>query len=474
MVKTLKHASISIEEVLASKLRLEASVFNVEARKAKEVLKLCKWDIVQLWSNNGLIKTAFYPGRFKRIYVEKGNGYPMLLPSQMRELKPQATKFISKKTFNQIGNLQVKKDSLLMTRSGTIGVCTIVSKWLDGLTMSDDIIRVNFKSENDLGFVYTYLLTKVGKSILATNNYGSVIKHIEPEHLENVPIPNPSYELKQKIHNLIMDSFELRDKANSLIDKAEGLLANELKLPQIGSLQPEYFDRKAKVRTFSVKLELLNNRLEASYHDPIVLSILDCFLDNAETIKPLGDKMLTNRIYIPGRFKRVYLTDDEYGVPFFSGKCIYELDPSNKKYISKSIHSDRIGKELTIKENMILITCSGTTGKTSLVPSHWDNWVMTHDIVRVIPNNNEIVGYLSIFLGSDFGRILLQRANYGAVVPHLEVEHVEATPIPILKNKEIMEEINDLALEANKLRTKAYYKEQKAIQTMNEEVIYAT
>jgi type I restriction enzyme S subunit len=160
VVETLKYASVSIEEVIASKLRLEANYFNVEARKAKEILKKCKWDVVHLWSNDGLIKEAFYPGRFRRIYVAKEHGYPMLLPSQMREMKPQATKYISEKTFNLIGNLKVELNSLLITRSGTIGNCTIVSKWLDGLTMSDDIIRIKFQNEFDLGFVYTYLLRR--------------------------------------------------------------------------------------------------------------------------------------------------------------------------------------------------------------------------------------------------------------------------------------------------------------------------
>ena len=37
-----------------------------------------------------------------------------------------------------------------------------------------------------------------------------------------------------------------------------------------------------------------------------------------------------------------------------------------------------------------------------------------------------------------------------------------------------MKKINDLALEANKLRSEAYYLEQEAINEMNEKVIFAS
>ena len=364
MVETLKYASISIQEVLASKLRLEANVFNVDARKAYEILNNCKWEIVNLWSTNGLIKSAFYPGRFRRIYVEKGNGYPMLLPSQMLEIKPQASKYISEKTFNKIGNLKVDKDTLLITRSGSIGNCTIVSDWLDGLTMSDDIIRVKFKNEFDMGFVYAYLQTEIGRCILSTNNYGSVIQHIEPEHLENVRIPNPSAEIKEKIHNLIMQSFELRDQSNNLIEKAEHILIDELHLPPFEHLKTELYDNQVKLKTFCVKLDTLNNRFDGSYHDPIVESILDYFFDYAETISSLGE--LCEDITMPGIFKRIYVGEGQ-GIPFLGTTDIKELSPRIEKYLSYKAHKKLIEKDLSLKENMILQANRGSVSVGDVV-----------------------------------------------------------------------------------------------------------
>lgn len=67
-----------------------------------------------------------------------------------------------------------------------------------------------------------------------------------------------------------------------------------------------------------------------------------------------------------------------------------------------------------------------------------------------------------------------KRETYGAVIDMIDPNNARQIPIPILKQKEIMQEINDLALKSNKLRAEAYYKEQEALQILNDEVINAT
>ena len=121
---------------------------------------------------------------------------------------------------------------------------------------------------------------------------------------------------------------------------------------------------------------------------------------------------------------------------------------------------------------MLLVTCSGTTGKVNLVPQHWDNWVMTHDIIRIIPASEELAGYLYCWLNSSYGNILIKRHDYGAVVPHIESEHIKKVAVPILKDKNVMDRINELILDANHLRSEAFTLEAAAIQQVNEEVIF--
>lgn len=473
MVKTdLKWTEVQSVEIQQTKFRLEASVFNIEARSAHDLIKQAKYPIVKLWSENGLVKSAFYPGRFKRIYVEKGNGYPMVLPSQMLSIKPIPTKFISLKTTGNLDILKVKKGTLLITRSGTIGNCTIVTDTLEGVTMSDDVIRVSFKDDFGLGYTYAYLLTKIGKVILATNNYGTVVQHIEPEHLEDLPIPNAPDEIKKDIHEKVMKSFELRDVGNRLIEQAENLLLAELKLPPFDDLKPDLYAPNVDVQTYTVNLSLLNDRFDGSYHVPIVSKIIDCLLDSGAKILPLGDKELSEKIIMAGRFKRIYLGEDE-GVVFLGGKQIHELDPSGKKFLSIKHHEKRIYSELFLKENFIVVTCSGTIGKVNIVPKHWENWTMSQHVLRIVPRSKLMAGYIFSWLNSEYGQALIKRYTYGSVVDEINDNHLSQVPIPIINGQAEILKISELVFQANKLRTEAYEIEQAAIKQVNEDVIFA-
>jgi type I restriction enzyme S subunit len=188
--------TISIDEILASKLRFEANVYNVEGRKAKETLKNCKWEVKNLCGSDGFA-TAYHRGRFKRIYIDK-SGIPIFQPSQILEIYPKPYKFISEFTDTDIDALKVKTGQMLLSCSGTIGKVSIVTDKLNEQVFSHDLIRINSLNKNEIGYIYTYLLSDIGNTILITNNYGAVIKHIEPEHLENVPIPNPSKEINKR------------------------------------------------------------------------------------------------------------------------------------------------------------------------------------------------------------------------------------------------------------------------------------
>ena len=210
--------NVNLQEVVETNYRLEAVVYGTEGRQARQDLAQCKWEIVRL--GDKLIEEAFYLGRFKRIYVEKKNGVPFILPSQMTEVYPRASKFISPTTNIDIENTRVKRGQVLLTRSGTIGVVSYVSKTLENQSLSDDVIRI--KATEYSGYVYTYLKSKIGRLLVETNNYGAVIKHIEPEHLNAIPIPNPPAALKQEIHNLIEESFNLRDESNELLGYSTG------------------------------------------------------------------------------------------------------------------------------------------------------------------------------------------------------------------------------------------------------------
>lgn len=466
----LKYTSVSLSEVYSNNIRLEASAFNLEAKAARYKVVHCRYGYVYLWGKKGLVKDASYPGRFKRIYVEKNEGIPFFLPSQLGEIQPKPSKYISEKTYKSIKDIEIKPNSLLLSRSGTIGKCAISSKTTIGKVYSDDVIRVFFHSDCDLGYVYAYFCTSIGQQMLQTNNYGAVVQHIEPEHLKNIIIPNAPDLIKRKIHNLIVESYDLRDKSNELIDEAEQILFEELQLPPIEQLKPIYFDDSVNLRNYTTNLSGLNLRLDCSYHTPETIVILDIIRKKAKEVKRIGDKEISQKIILAGRFKRTYV-DNKNGVPFFGGKQLLELNPSNLKYLSVDQHAKRIVKELQLKENMIAVTCSGTIGKVNIVPKHWENWALNQHVMRIVPATSDIAGYTYCWLNTDYAYRLIVRNTYGSVIDEIDDRQLSQVEIPLLKNESKQKEINDIVLQANNLRYQAYSKEQEAVKII-ENLIY--
>lgn len=467
----VKWCSVALSEVINNSNRFEASAFSLDAKNAREIINNTKFINQPLFGEKGFTKNCFYPGRFKRIYIswKDRNAIGFLGSSEMLEIKPKPKKYLSKNQ-NDIESLFLNKDDVLISRSGTIGNIAYASKTLLKYLISEHSIRL--RDLQNAGYIYAFLKTDIGQTLIKTNTFGSVVNQIEPEHLKNVIIPNPPEILKKEIHNLVVKSYNLRDESNDLIDEAEKMLIEELKLPPIEDFKPEYFDNENDIRNFEVSLSKLNNRFDGSYHIPLVDCLLKHLKNNASEIKLLGDNTLSNRIILAGVFKRTYVGENE-GVPFLGGKDIMQLSPNIEKFLSRKVHENLIKKSLEVKENMILITDRGTIGNVMIVPKHFEGWAVSQNVIKLECASDDIAGYIYAFLNSHYGEIFLQRETYGSVINMIDDKNVAKLPIPLLKNKEIQTKINNLVLEANKKRYEAYVLEQKAIKMVNEKVIYA-
>lgn len=462
----VKWCSIALSDVLMKGNRLEASVFDVEAMQAYKLVSTGKYPTVNLIAADGFIEKAHYGGRLKRNYVEKSheNSVGFIGSSEMLDVNPKPVKYMV--DTDKVKDLHVKKNTVLISRSGAIGNMSFVNSTLSKFLVSEHAMRLECRYAP--GYVYAFLKTKIGQAMIHSNIYGAVISQVEPEHLATIPIPKAPDRLINKIDALIKKSYALRDESNNLIERATQMMIAELSLPpieQLGACCP-------LVNTFSVKLSNLAGRADASYHMPLVNAIIEHLKKYAEEVTVVGDPRISKEVILPGRFKRVYV-EEGYGRVFIGGKQIWELDPCNKKYLSIAQHGDRITKQLELHENMTLITCSGTIGKVSLVGKHWENWTANQHIIRIVPSSDDIAGYMNVFLASDYGYPLITRFTYGSVVDEIDDNHVRQIAIPLLKDKSIQKQINDLALEANEKRYEAYCLEQEATRAMNSDVIFA-
>lgn len=169
-------------------------------------------------------------------------------------------------------------------------------------------------------------------------------------------------------------------------------------------------------------------RLNATSYNTTLFHALRILEESEMDVLTLGE--VTERVFMPQRFKRTYV-EKAHGVPFLQGSHIIQIQPDDVKYLSRIAHKNL--DSLIIRSGWLLITRSGTVGRTAIVPPEWDGWAASEHIFRVIPKESAPcpVGYLCAFLRSQLGKAQLNASIYGAVVDELTEDKIRGIRVPV-------------------------------------------
>lgn len=264
-----------------------------------------------------------------------------------------------------------------------------------------------------------------------------------------------------EIHNLIVESAELRVEANKILKIVETLFHDSLKINSQTQNKSQIGSRKISEiqNSFQVRLDapsFINNGVK-------LIESLSREFDFVD----LG-KLAVN-IRRPGIFKRVYV--DKGGLPYIKGSELGLCNPfTNCVYLSKT--KTPFLDELKLQQNQILITCAGSVGNVRLITKEFEdlNSIGSQDIIRIESNDKlftseYIFGYLRLPVIFDY----VQSLKYGSVIERIEPFHVGR--IPILKPSiEFSNEITQLVKQYKNHVYAAFCQEQKAIQLVENEI----
>lgn len=361
--------------------------------------------------------------------------------------------YINKKQAEKVGSI-VKKNQILVTGFGTIGNTRLVNELSEGISYANNVCRIESNGKFPYGFLYAFMTSKFGRSQLNKNASGSVVRYIEAPGIKRTLVPILPEEKQQQIHQLIVDSANLRVEANKLLKEAQSTLISKL-------------DLKERVNTNisnSIKLSAIKRshqvRFESSFYTSKGSKLKETIVNQNDCIL-LGE--LSERIFRPGIFKRNYVSN---GIDFLGGSDITKSIPDSEKKLSPTKTSNI--NELKLEEDWILVTCGGTIGTSVYVNNYLSKKLASQHILRVVPNK-VLSGYLFAFLSSDVGVEIVKSFTYGSVIPQIEPHHLEKIPIPILDEK-LMEEINlDVISYKNKI-DEAILKENQAINLIEKEI----
>jgi type I restriction enzyme, S subunit len=235
------------------------------------------------------------------------------------------------------------------------------------------------------------------------------------------------------------------------------------------AFQPEYTpitlpDESEKLSTTIKLSEMLNAglRMEASAFSIEARNVMSAMKNSGLKLMPLyGEAGLCQGGYYPGRFKRVYVSQEK-GLPFLSSSEIISLRPTTAKFLSRTQNSYL--EKLIPQKWDVLLSRSGTIGNIGLATETFLGKALSEHAIRLQAGDPDTAGYVAAFLRSRYGRPQLIQGTYGSVVAQIEPAHLERVLIPDLppirriaigrlmcKAGELRDEANRLLDEADRL-----------------------
>ena len=446
-------------KLLASQeMRLNASSFSPDAANALALVNNLKNKSIVVDNIGDIVDRVFYPSRFKREYSQQGSIF--LSSKDILDLLPRGKRIANAERIHF-----VQPGWILITRSGSVGRAVLVDKFLSKVAISEHAIRIVPNNVTPIHYLYAYLVSKIGLPLITKNVFGGVVEEIEPNHIASIPIPRIP-QLEAEITTRVIEAHRLREEAQGLLLESKNMMYSDLGLPRLNEKDVSYVaDVSGKTsRSFEIEADELESRLDASYHIPLVhLAINNLKMAGSGVLKKLGDISDT---FVPPRFKRAYVENASEGIPLLQGTHIPQSMPRDVKYIWKGMNNL---SKYVVRKNWLLLTCSGTIGRTSLVRDYWNGWAATNHLLRILPDESEIhPGYLTAFLLSDYGQVQSQRLVYGGVVDEIGEAGELFKNILILKptNTAIENKIGNLIFEAFDKRDEASQIEDLAVKLL--------
>lgn len=418
------------------------------------------------------IAEVFNPPIFKRKFCQNTERSVMYFQSSdVPSLSEYSSVFINKKQAEVLKTL-VFDNQILVTGFGTIGNVRLVSKLQKGVCYANNVCRITTKSPNLHGFIYAFMASKYAKAQLNKNASGSVVRFIEAPGIKRTLVPLFPESKQQEIHNLIVESANLRVDVNQLLDQAKSKLLAYANLPQLTANGYDYFGARSEKRTvscFSKSIKKIDSStLNAFNHSFRIEKTKQQIQECCQTI-PLEEVLNDKNIFSTGSFPRVEV-NSENGIMLINQKDIFDTIIKGKRISRRKVKTDSL-----IEYGEVLIAGVGTLGENEtfcraiFANEDLQGQLVSGEFIRMKTNEKYLSGYLFTWLNSDYGFRLIRNTQTGTKlcrpIPRLFLQ----IPVPVLEEVQMIE-IDQMVKKAYVLHHLANVKENQAISLVEKEI----
>ncbi len=392
------------------------------------------------------LATVVLPNRLKGIQVGPDQGIGFLTATQVFDIRPRARKWLAAGKIRSIEKLYASPGTILVTRSGTVGDTILTYKPLEGLILSDDLLRVTPHDAVDLPILHAFLRTRYGKEMMRSSRYGSVVKHLEPEHLMDFPVPEMPADLREEADRVVPHVYALREQAYDQSLEAERLFSKALGVTNERLPDDEIFTGRASAM-FGRR-----RRLEAHFYNQRAQHAMNLLEQSGNRVESLRNA--TRQVFGVPRFKHVYA---DKGIPYLDSEDLFKIHPELTKFIPAKTKKDP--QSYFVARGWLLMACSGQiyglNGSVVLAGLWHEEKIISNHVLRIVPNETVRPGYLQTALSHpSLGRPCVLRYAFGSEVPEIAPEDI--LDFPLVRLDESTEwEIADLIESATDLRERA-------------------
>ncbi|MBI4721828.1 MAG: restriction endonuclease subunit S [Candidatus Stahlbacteria bacterium] len=202
--------------------RIDAYYYQPKFEEVEKAIKNGKFEVMEL---KEFITKIHYGASVKNEYVNEG--IPLLRIQNLKENKVDLRDVVKlpETMKKEIGTAFVNEGDLLISRSGTVGVVSVVPKEADGFAFGSFMIKFCLNDKINKYYVSIWLNSRLQKLLTEREKIGAIQGNITIGTIESFKIPLPPLAVQNKIadevKNRMQKAEQLQESAKEELEKAK-------------------------------------------------------------------------------------------------------------------------------------------------------------------------------------------------------------------------------------------------------------
>ena len=201
--------------------RLDAEYYQPKYDALFAKLSCFECDTIQ---NIATIKKSVEPGSD----AYKESGIPFVRVSDVSKFEiSEPNIFLSPDEYD-LKELQPKKDTILLSKDGSVGIAYKVDKDMNCITSGALLHLSVFNKDYNPDYLTLVLNSIVVQMQAERDSNGAIIQHWKPSEIEQVIIPKLPKAIQESISEKIQESFALKAESKRLLEEAKMMVEREI------------------------------------------------------------------------------------------------------------------------------------------------------------------------------------------------------------------------------------------------------